>query len=146
MASGERALFLHDGESCGDAGGRTKTGEPCSRPAGWGRVAGGGKCVDHDGSRRPPSHLSADSAELWREVTDAYVFAVEGYPVLETALTALDRARQARQEIEKAGLLFVNEATGTPHSNPMLRVERDAQKEFRLAWKQLDLNISPEDG
>lgn len=139
--------------TCGELGGRTKAGAPCGRPAGWGLGEKAGRCVNHgvsltirtvrQGERPPPAFLSPESSEIWRQVTTAYVFAVEGFPILEVALTALDRARQARREIEKGGLLFVNEATGTPHANPMLRVERDAQKEFRLAWKQLDLDISP---
>lgn len=71
------------------------------------------------------------------------MFGPEGYPVLEAALTARDRAAEARQSIEEKGALFVNRKTGTPHANPMLTVERNALREFRLAWKQLDLDISP---
>lgn len=127
--------------TCGHHGGRTKAGEPCRRR----KLAG--LCATHEalrnGQRPPPRHLSRESAELWKEVTAVYHFAVEGLPILEIALTALDRARQARREIEKVGLLFVNQKSGTPHANPMLKVERDAQKEFRLAWRQLDLDVSP---
>jgi len=37
-------------ETCGDHGGRrTRDGEPCERPAGWGREADTGKCRNHCG-------------------------------------------------------------------------------------------------
>lgn len=136
--------------SCGDAGGRTKAGAPCSRPAGWGTPRPDGPCKAHRdaveaarGERPPPSHLSAESAEIWREVTSAYVFGVEGLPILEAALTARDRAADARRSIEEQGTMFVNRKTGMPHRNPMVGVERDALREFRLAWQSLDLDIAP---
>lgn len=95
-----------------------------------------------NGARPPPAHLSPESAELWREVVTAYCFGIEGYPLLETALEARDRARQAREEVDRGGMMFVSE-TGTPHMHPLLRVERDALREFRLTWGQLQLDLSP---
>ena len=146
-------LRLVDGPqpaTCGDSGGRTRAGHPCRHPAGWGLEGEPGLCREHihtatmpEGVRPPPKHLSLESAQLWREVTGDYTFGAEGYPLLQDALEARDRARAARLEIERTGLLFVNEQTGTPHPNPLLRTERDSWTAFRLAWRQLDLDISP---
>lgn len=146
-------LRLVDGTEtakCGDSGGRTKVGLPCRRPAGWGLEAEARLCREHihtaampEGVRPPPKHLSPESAELWRQITADYHFAAEGYPLLQDALEARDRARAARLEIERTGLLFVNEETGTPHPNPLLRTERDSWTAFRLAWRALDLAVSP---
>ena len=135
---------------CGHYGGVTRSGQPCRRPAGWGLETADGPCSEHvhtaavpEGVRPPPAHLSNDSAALWREVTSLYQFGPEGYPILEHALEARDRARDAREEIARVGVLFVNRDSGVAHANPLLRVERDSWTAFRLAWKQLDLDISP---
>ena len=37
--------------------------------------------------------------------------------------------------------MFVSKS-GTPHLNPLAKVERDAMREFRLAWKQLNLDVA----
>lgn len=136
--------------TCGDEGGRTKSGAPCQRPAAWGLPGDSGPCRNHvhaapvaSGTRSPPEHLSPESAALWREIVTMYEFGPEGFPILEGALQARDRATEAREEIQRTGLLFVNQETGTPHRNPMIAVERDALREFRLAWRQLDLDIAP---
>lgn len=34
-------------KTCGDAGGRSANGEPCTRKAGWGNGLNGGLCKDH---------------------------------------------------------------------------------------------------
>lgn len=134
--------------SCGDHGGRNNAGEPCRRPPGWGLEGDEGPCKDHihaaelpEGARPPPDHLSPESAALWREIVGLYQFGAEGYPLLQDALEARDRAAAAREEIQRTGLMFVNKDSGTPHPNPLLRVERDSWTAFRLAWKQLDLDV-----
>ena len=133
--------------TCGDHGGRSRDGTPCRRPRGWGLPMPDGPCRHHvhiaaeQDAHPPPKHLAADSAAIWRELTGTYVFGVEGFPILEAALEARDRAREARRELERTGLLFVSESS-TPHLNPLAKVERDAMREFRLAWKQLNLDVS----
>lgn len=143
---------------CGDHGGRTKAGAPCGKPAGWGRDDATGRCRLHarsvkdvrpgvnngDSLPEPPGHLSPESAELWRQTVERYWFGIEGLPLLENALTALDRAREARRDIEENGIRWTNPDSGAVHVNPSVRVERDALKEFRLTWMKLDLPI--EDG
>ena len=136
--------------TCGDAGGRTRAGAPCRRPAGWGTSRREGPCKYHvhtaetpDGATRPPRHLSAESAAIWRDVVSEYRFGIEGFPILQAALEARDRATEARREIASRGLVLVNRKTGMPHRNPAVGIERDSLREFRLTWKALDLDVAP---
>ena len=137
--------------TCGDHGGRIRDGAPCRRPQGWGLPTAAGPCRHHvhtaaqQDAHPPPRDLSAEAAGLWREITASYLFGPEGFPILEAALEARDRAREARREIERTGLMFVSKS-GTPHLNPLAKVERDAMREFRLAWKQLELDVSAPEG
>lgn len=152
-------------QTCGDYGGLREDGRPCQRPPGWGRDgADEGRCETHNdggdaggavvgsigeddhGPTPPPDHLSEKAAGIWREVVGAYVLEIEGLPLLEKALTQYDRAVEARREIEEEGLTWTNPDSGAVHVNPAVKVERDATKAFRLAWKELDLDLDPEVG
>lgn len=149
---------------CGDYGGERKDGRPCELPPAHGRKdADTGRCSLHvdqgpprgavvgsigepdGGFTPPPGHLSDMAADIWREVVARYLVEIEGLPLLEKALTQYDRARQARREIEENGLTWTNPDSGAVHVNPAVKVERDATKAFRLAWKELALDIETED-
>ena len=144
--------------SCGDYGGVREDGRACERAAAWGvegedvgrckhhRSGGEGTVVGHIGEPEhgftpAPDHLSVKAAAIWDEVVANYVVEIEGLPLLETALTQYDRAEQARAEIEASGLTWTNSQSGAVHVNPAAKVERDAAKAFRLAWKALDLDF-----
>jgi phage terminase small subunit len=141
--------------TCGDFGGRTKAQEPCGKPAGWGRKGHTGRCRLHalevnapnrsltwaHEAPAPPEHLSARATGLWEDIARRWVLTADELGVLEGALTAFDRAAEARRDIEVHGL--VTRDTSTPHANPSVRVERDALREYRLALKQLGLESTP---
>lgn len=91
----------------------------------------------------PPGHLHPEDADVWRRVTEEFVFGTEGLVLLEAALTARGRARQAREDIEENGIAFVNQDTGVEHVRPAVRIEKDALREFRLAWNALKLDVQP---
>src|SRR5215213_9377114 len=91
-----------------------------------------------------PSHLSADSKELWREVVEVMathhrysgpvrVIAPSPGPLalLTTALEGRDRATQARSQIEQDGLTSKTETTGTIHAHPLLKVGKDSLALFQ---------------
>lgn len=143
---------------CGDYGGIRDDGRPCERAPAWG-VEGEdvGRCTHHrsdvegevvghigapeHGYTPAPDHLSDRASAIWDQIVANYVVEIEGLPLLETALTQYDRAAQARNEIEASGLSWTNPDSGAVHVNPAAKVERDASKAFRLAWKALDLDF-----
>jgi len=69
---------------------------------------------------RPPSHLSSDTAKIWRGVvthlrSNGHLLTVD-VGVIETYCMAVTRQRQLTREIDKAGLIGKD---GKPH--PFLR-------------------------
>lgn len=160
MASASEIRDAPYRRTCGGYGGVREDGQPCELPPAHGREGvEKGRCAHHQGQgpppgavvgsigepdggfTPPPDHLSPMAADIWREVVAVYLVDIEGLPMLEKALTQYDRARQARQEIEANGLTWTNPDSGAVHVNPAVKVERDAIKAFRLAWKELDLDI-----
>ena len=60
--------------------------------------------------------------------------------LLQVALESLDRADQARVEVEKTGMTSTTKTTGAVHLHPLLRVERESRQQFGKLWQQLDLS------
>lgn len=60
--------------------------------------------------------------------------------LVATALESLDRAEQARLEIERTGLTSTTKTTGAVHLHPLLRVERESRQLFSKIWGQLSLH------
>ena len=86
-----------------------------------------------------PSHLSARAAALW-----ASVVAADTHParlaLIQTALEALDRADQAREQLARDGLLSApSRETGFVHVHPAVKVEKDARQQFAAIWSSLGM-------
>ncbi len=96
--------------------------------------------------RQPPApdHLSSEAKEWWLRVIREWEIDTAQLPILEVALGAWDRLAEARQQIAEDGLTFMNQETGVRHAHPAVSIERDARREFRLAWKQLGLETEIE--
>lgn len=88
---------------------------------------------------RAPAHLSNSSQRLWRETVRSFDFAGTELALLESALRSLDRAEEARALVEEEGLTTVTESSGTVHAHPAVRIEAEARREFRIAWRTLGL-------
>ncbi len=89
--------------------------------------------------RPVPEGLSERSAKLWQAVVGP------GTPIgraalIESALRSLDRADQARSELERAGLSVTTEG-GMVHLHPLLKIERDSRALFLSAWRSLRLQF-----
>jgi phage terminase small subunit len=81
----------------------------------------------------PPEHLSDRSKGIWCDVIDEPCS--PGRLVLvQTALEALDRADEARKQVEKEGLTTTTKTTGAVHVHPLLKVERDNRALFARIW------------
>ncbi len=87
----------------------------------------------------PPEHLAPKAKALWAEVVPDRICDAECLALLSEALSALDRATAAREQIDREGMVAVS-STGVPHANPLLRVEKDARQQFARIWTELGLS------
>lgn len=90
----------------------------------------------------PPAYLTARAQALWREILQAEqdCTTTGRITMLETALTCLDRADQARVEIDKAGLTTVSERSKVVHLHPLVRMEAECRAQFLRIWASLGLS------
>jgi phage terminase small subunit len=87
----------------------------------------------------PPANLSESAQALWRAVVLTAI--PPGRAVLiETALLAHDRARDAAVIIEREGLTTTTGTTGAVHVHPAAKVEREFASLFGRLWQQLGLD------
>ena len=94
-------------------------------------------------SPSPPKHLSGESKRRWKQVVSNWEIDEGGLPLLEQALEALDRLRQAQEMLAKEGLV----AKGRNNEDivhPAYRIEKAARQQFLTAWKMLDLELPDE--
>lgn len=87
----------------------------------------------------PPADLSESSRRLWRDTVKEFEFGPTELALLESGCRAWDRGERARAIIEEEGMYYVTERSGVPHLHPAVRAEAEAQREFRLTWRQLGL-------
>lgn len=93
--------------------------------------------------RKPPKHLDTVGRAYWRAVLRSYALEEHHIAILVTACEALDRAAQAREVIQKVGILIAPKSGGMVRQNPAIRVEKDAQLVFLRAQKELGLDLEP---
>jgi phage terminase small subunit len=92
----------------------------------------------------PPSHLSDASKATWGQITRDYAMHGDavGLGLLETALTAWDRAEEARLEIAKEKIQVPDRYSNMkPH--PLLKIQAAFMAEYRAAIKQLHFDLEP---
>lgn len=87
-----------------------------------------------------PKHLSPASRRLYLSVTGSYDLEPWHVRVLVEALQSLDRAEQARRQLDKEGLTVAGRFG--PRAHPLLNVERDHRASFARLMKQLGLDIT----
>lgn len=92
----------------------------------------------------PPGHLSEEAQRLWRRVAHEYVLETHGYELLTAAFEAWDRARQARQTLDRDGLT-VTDRYGQVKPHPCVQIERDSRNQFRQMLRELALDPEPDD-
>jgi phage terminase small subunit len=90
----------------------------------------------------PPAHLSPWAREWFRRVVREYGITDEsGIMLLTGALENFDRARAAREVIEREGMFI--DVAGSPRAHPALTVENRAYTLALSYWKHLQLDIEP---
>src|SRR5262245_31144364 len=88
-----------------------------------------------------PNHLGEPECQIWKRTFSEYYLATDlAVDDLRTALEAHQRAREAREAIERDGMTVVGRDNQMkPH--PLLAVERDARAQWLAAIKQLGIEL-----
>lgn len=91
----------------------------------------------------PPAHLSEKAKDWWRKLSVEYPLQdSQAQLLLSAALTAWDRAREARAILRRQGLT-VTDGKGKVRAHPMCSVERDAVKTMTQCLRDLHLDLEP---
>ena len=73
-----------------------------------------------------PAHLTAAQKLLWSELAPEFDLSlVSAQALLEVAVVALDRKRQAAAEVERVGMTIFTNNGKTAAQNPALKTERE---------------------
>ena len=91
----------------------------------------------------PPDSISPEAAVWWTKITGEYEITDPGGALLlQTALEAFDRMRQAQQTIKAEGATLLDRFNQLkPH--PSLVAERDSRAQMLQAMKLLKLDFAP---
>jgi hypothetical protein len=89
----------------------------------------------------PPKGLTPRSRAIWRAVLKDFDLVSHEKALLEEALRALDRADQARAEVDEGGLTY-RDRFGQPRPHPALAVERDNRGLFARTLRELGLDAN----
>jgi phage terminase small subunit len=93
-----------------------------------------------------PTHLTAPTADWWREIVSEYQLEQSDLLVLETAATQWDRAVTAREAITASEFgPFVKDRFGQLKPHPAVDVEQNATRLFLAAIRQLGLGLESPD-
>jgi P27 family predicted phage terminase small subunit len=94
--------------------------------------------------RDPAAKGLSPEAKRWRaKLTREYDIVDEaGLLILQTALEAFDRMRQAQQQVAADGVTFTDRF-GQIKAHPLLPVERDARAAFLAGLRSLNLDLEP---
>jgi phage terminase small subunit len=92
-------------------------------------------------SNGAPSHLAKVEADLFARIVRSYGLHDEvSRQILEEGLTSLQRAREARETIDREGVSF-RDRWGQIKANPVCAIERDARAAALSAFRQLNLEM-----
>lgn len=92
---------------------------------------------------KAPKGLSNEAKKWWRDILDDYAIDdPSGLLLLQTALEAFDRMRQAQKIIEEQGAT-IKDRFNQIKSHPQLTIERDSRSQMILALKALNLDLEP---
>ena len=87
----------------------------------------------------PPAHLSDAAAAWWRAVLTDYDLAPHHFRLLQLAGEAWDRTQEARQLLDREGLV-VTTGDGGVKAHPAVAIERDSRLAFARLVRELDLD------
>jgi P27 family predicted phage terminase small subunit len=86
----------------------------------------------------PPAHLSEASQQWWRAIVADYELAPHHLRLLEAAADAWERMIQAREVLQREGIIAASEQG--PRKHPAVTIEQDARLAFARMLRELDLD------
>lgn len=93
--------------------------------------------------KKAPKHLSKEGQALWNKLLNEYSIEDEaGLLILQTAMEAFDRMREAQTIIKTEGLT-VEDRFFQKKAHPLTVVERDSRSAMMQAMKSLNLDLEP---
>jgi phage terminase small subunit len=93
--------------------------------------------MSNQSTREPPKHLSRSARAWWRRIAEGWQLDDSSWLLLQVALEAYDRLTQARETIERDGLVVDGRL------NPACQAEKDSRIALLRAWRQLSLDVEP---
>jgi P27 family predicted phage terminase small subunit len=87
----------------------------------------------------PPTHLSEQMQQWWRQVLTDYSLDQHHLLLLQSAAEAWDEMVRAREILAREGLTVLTKTSG-PKRHPCADIERDARLAFARLLRELDLD------
>jgi P27 family predicted phage terminase small subunit len=89
-----------------------------------------------------PKHLSTEAKGWWERIVGRWELDDAALLILEGALEAFDRMREAQAVLKKEGVV-TTDRFGKPRQHPATLVERDAKNALLKGIKALGLELEP---
>jgi P27 family predicted phage terminase small subunit len=89
-----------------------------------------------------PEHLSTEAKGWWERIVSRWDLDDAALLILEGALEAFDRMRQAQAVLDEEGVIALDRF-GKPKQHPATLVERDAKNALLRGIKALGLDLEP---
>jgi len=88
-----------------------------------------------------PAHLSEEGASFYRDIAERYILESQDEHLLVLACQALDRAKQARELLDREGIVLTGSRGGSrPH--PAVRIEAVSRTQFLQLIRELNLSTT----
>lgn len=93
-------------------------------------------------TRRAPGYLRPATRRWWAMVCSEWTLEEHHVRLLTLAASAWDRAEQAREVIDRDGLVVQTRYSG-PKRHPCIAIESESRIAFARLLRELDLDVDP---
>jgi phage terminase small subunit len=90
-----------------------------------------------------PSWVQEPEREFWDATVREYEVEGPSLAMLEVAVSAMQRLREARDVLDREGLVVPGRYEGMLRQHPLVGVERDARVQLLRALRELNLDGEP---
>jgi hypothetical protein len=94
------------------------------------------------GAPQPPKHLTPATRAWFASVCEEYELDEHHLRLLALAGESWDRGQQARTELEKHGITYVDRF-GAPRKRPEVSIESESRIAFARILREIDLDCAP---